>query len=406
MASSHALWLVACRVIFQVVAGIPEEDELRLASFNGASYPWINAWNSDSELAKLAMSGVECDVVRDGVLTTINRGHDEAQMLSQALLDKVSALVPAIDQDAGTAPYHVLFGEPSRMVLMAFNIIQFLSMVGMTHKRCFSSAARLTMGRAMLPLQKSFQQQVSTMWWMFDIGSFSNTNSPKKHLQAVYDTIVAVNNMFAFLVDELPAALDRLDHFWGHEEHGMFMNSTVFYRKLFPEKAIVDKGILRFLLQIFPHGASVADFGSLDGQYAAWLNETGWVTAFAFDGVSGIDDITEGKVSYIDLSQEFRIHWQDAFDWVMSIEVAEHIPPQMESTFLSNVNRHARSGLVLSWAPPWVEGEGHVNCQPLDESRQRVESMGFRQDEEATIALRKASQISWISESIAIYRRV
>ena len=25
--------------------------------------------------------------------------------------------------------------------------------------------------------------QVSTMWWMFDIGQFSNTNSPAKHLQ-------------------------------------------------------------------------------------------------------------------------------------------------------------------------------------------------------------------------------
>lgn len=26
--------------------------------------------------------------------------------------------------------------------------------------------------------------QVSTLWWMFDIGQYTNTNSPAKHLQA------------------------------------------------------------------------------------------------------------------------------------------------------------------------------------------------------------------------------
>ena len=28
-----------------------------------------------------------------------------------------------------------------------------------------------------------FNRQVSTLWWMFDIGKYSNTNSPAKHLQ-------------------------------------------------------------------------------------------------------------------------------------------------------------------------------------------------------------------------------
>ena len=28
-----------------------------------------------------------------------------------------------------------------------------------------------------------------------------------------------------------------------------------------------------------------------------WLNDTGWVTAFAFDGVAGVSEITEGVVT-------------------------------------------------------------------------------------------------------------
>ncbi|KAK7004434.1 hypothetical protein BgiMline_005954, partial [Biomphalaria glabrata] len=40
------------------------------------------------------------------------------------------------------------------------------------------------------------------------------------------------------------------------------------------------------------------------------------------------------------------------FDWVLSIEVGEHIPPQYEDTYLDNLARHAREGLILSWASP------------------------------------------------------
>lgn len=32
--------------------------------------------------------------------------------------------------------------------------------------------------------EAAVQQQISTMWWMFDIGQYSNTNSPAKHFKA------------------------------------------------------------------------------------------------------------------------------------------------------------------------------------------------------------------------------
>ena len=59
---------------------------------------------------------------------------------------------------------------------------------------------------------------------------------------------------------------------------------------------------------------------------------------------------------------------------------------------------------VLSWAPPHIEGEGHVNCKEPADSRAVIEARGFRQDEEATAALRAATTLSWVAESIAVYR--
>merc|ERR1719168_481189 len=118
----------------------------------------------------------------------------------------------------------------------------------------------------------------------------------------------------------------------------MFINSTVMYRKLVPESALVDKGLLRYLLRFLPADSTVADFGALDGHYSRWLNDTGLVTAFAFDGVQGVTDLTEGAVTEVDLTAAFSVAWHpQPFDWVLCLEVAEHIPPDLERAFLDNL---------------------------------------------------------------------
>ena len=253
-------------------------------------------------------------------------------------------------------------------------------------------------------MHEALRQHVATMWWVFDVGLLSNTMSPGKHIEQVWKTLTKAEASLVMLWNELPDAFDDLQQVWGHEPHGMFINTTVLYRKMFPEASLVDKGILRSLLRLLPVDASVADFGALDGHYATWLNDTGLVSGFAFDGVSGISEITEGRVQYLDLAQPFTL-WR-RFDWLLCLEVAEHIAREHETVFLSNLARHATWGIVLSWAPPHVEGEGHVNCRPLEESRDLVEALGFAQDEYATRMLRASAELSWIAESVALYRRV
>eukprot|EP00435_Cladocopium_sp_Y103_P012755 s634_g3.t1 len=373
-------------------------------SIKAAAEPW-----SQSDVEVLSNAG-SCSEVHGAVLRVVDLSYVEVREALQQFVDSIPWLLQILEhmhEDEESGPvYGQLFPNVLSALQLSMKAVQLLGLAAVVHRPCFQSSARLVMGQSLPLLQQALQQQVSTLWWMFDIGKYSNTNSPAKHLQALLRCLQKSEALFAGLQDFLPAELPRSEHFWGHQEHGMFMNSTVIYRTLFPESAIVDKGLLRYLLRLLPPDVSLGDFGALDGQYSRWLNDTGLVTAYAFDGVMGVTEITEGAVTQVDLAETLHIEWHpEPFDWVLCLEVAEHIPPEHEEQFLENLGKHASEGLILSWAPPGIEGEGHVNCQELEESRKRVEALGFYQDVGATVALRETSQVPWIAASVAVYRR-
>eukprot|EP00971_Amphidinium_carterae_P210834 4183490-Amphidinium_carterae.1 len=376
---------------------------------NGLSAWPVGLWSS-SEETKRAVTVISgggdrtCEEVHLAVVQVTQGGGLAAGLAEGAVIDFMQGAAAKLMADEAV-DYPSIHGEVASTARIALDVMQILSLAVMAHKRCFRSAARNTLARALEPLQAALQQQVSTMWWMFDIGQYSNSNSPMKHFQALQTTVQNVERIFQELTSSLPALLGDSQVAWGHEGHGMFINSTVIYRRLFPKSAHLDKGLLRTLLRWVAVDSSLADFGALDGQYARWLNDTGLVLAFAFDGIEGVNELTDGIVTQVDLSTPLEIPWRAGFDWVMCLEVAEHIPPSREAQFLENLARHARKGLVLSWAPPEIEGEGHVNCQPLEESKRRVEAYGFVQDKEGTEALRQAAEISWIAASVALYHR-
>lgn len=370
---------------------------------------WAAGEEGEARLAVksvLARDSSSCAEVHDAIIYIVSRGGLMAGLATGAVVELIQQLAAHLESGSEDIPYSVLFDEVSTALRVALEVVQLMSVATMIHRKCFLSAARHALSKSLVPLQSALQQQVSTMWWMFDISQFSNTNSPAKHFKAVHSTLMDIEGLFGQLSAELPSMLHDGGFAWGHEDHGMFMNSTVMYRKLFPGTALVDKGLLRQLLRMLPMDSTVGDFGALDGQYSRWLNDTGWVAAFAFDGVQGVAELTEGRVTEVDLASELRIPWRpQGFDWVLCLEVAEHIPPALESTFLWNLDQHSASALVLSWATPDIEGEGHVNCLRLEESRRRVEALGFQQDIKATELLRSAAELSWIAASVAVYRR-
>jgi hypothetical protein len=65
----------------------------------------------------------------------------------------------------------------------------------------------------------------------------------------------------------------------------------------------------------------------------------------AYDGGIGCFERTHGLVQFLDLSVPRQN--VGVFDWVLSLEVLEHIPPQFEKDVVDNVVRAAREGIVL-----------------------------------------------------------
>ncbi len=122
---------------------------------------------------------------------------------------------------------------------------------------------------------------------------------------------------------------------------------------------LCDTQLCSQLAQLFAN-LSVADFGAGRGQYGKCLGTAvGQYTAY--DGGEGVEAATDGAVRFLDLSEPTWLG--RTFDWVMSLEVGEHIPKEQESAYVGNIVRHASRGVVLSWAVPGQGGHHHVNNQ-------------------------------------------
>mmetsp|Transcript_20789 Transcript_20789/g.58543 ORF Transcript_20789/g.58543 Transcript_20789/m.58543 type:complete len:560 (-) Transcript_20789:234-1913(-) len=180
--------------------------------------------------------------------------------------------------------------------------------------------------------------------------------------------------------------------------------TEIVYRRVFDGQQL-DRGMLPVLVaEVFARGDAVADFGASLGEYASFFNSTGLVTAFAFDGTEGIAEVTKGQVLEVKLDQPFTL-WR-TFDWVICLEVLEHIPQEFERAALENLRRHASKGAVISWGNEWstFADAGHVNGKSEEYARAALGAVGFVRDEAVTERLRRTSRLWWVAETIAAYR--
>ena len=113
--------------------------------------------------------------------------------------------------------------------------------------------------------------------------------------------------------------------------------------------------------------------------------------------------VSEGRVSFLDLT--LPLYGLPLYDWIISLEVAEHIPKQFESIYIDNLVRHAREGLVISWAAPGQRGYSHVNNRPLDYVKAVMEGHGFKYDTVSSDLLRHSAVVEWFKTNINVFRR-
>jgi cyclopropane fatty-acyl-phospholipid synthase-like methyltransferase len=149
---------------------------------------------------------------------------------------------------------------------------------------------------------------------------------------------------------------------------------------------------------------TVVDLGCGLGDYARAFKLAGlWVEAY--DGNPNTEAISEGTGKVLDLSKPFYLGKK--FDVVMSLEVGEHIPAEFEDVFISNITKHAKKHLIISWAVEGQGGDGHVNCKNNDYIIGQIVDRGFKHNAKDSQTIKNAAtNASWFSYTIMVFDKV
>lgn len=164
----------------------------------------------------------------------------------------------------------------------------------------------------------------------------------------------------------------------------------------------MDRGLVAALAKQFA-GGSVLELGAGKGCYSAALKRTGLMTGVrAIDGAPGVAEMTGGLVHTADLTTELQL---GAADWVLCLEVAEHVPRAFEERLLANWDRHNRRGIVMSWSDN-AGGNGHVNIRSNEWVLTRMAAMGYEHDKQAQETLRRSvTDIHWFRTTLMVFTK-
>jgi hypothetical protein len=144
------------------------------------------------------------------------------------------------------------------------------------------------------------------------------------------------------------------------------------------------------------------DFGCGPGKYVQNFRKNG-IDAHGFDGNPITSKIPWCSVQ--DLTSDFQL---DPVDFLLCLEVCEHIPKQHEDALLKNIDKHLKSDgkLILSWAVVGQPGTGHVNCQNNDYVISKFQSLGYTYDNAQSTYLRSQESCApWFRNTILVFNK-
>lgn len=146
---------------------------------------------------------------------------------------------------------------------------------------------------------------------------------------------------------------------------------------------------------------TVVDMGCGLGDYVKNFKEK--FECEGFDGNPQTHKLTNGLCNVLDLSKPVKFPVK--YDWVISLEVGEHIPKKYEDNFISNLCNSSSKGLILSWAIPGQGGRGHVNEQKNNYIIQQMLFKGFIYLPEKSQFLRDSSKLWWFKNTIMVFKK-
>ena len=156
-------------------------------------------------------------------------------------------------------------------------------------------------------------------------------------------------------------------------------------------------------LSIFFKDNTVVDLGCGLGDYIKYFKSKG-IICDGYDGNPNTIILTNGMCGILDLSKQIEDF--PIYDYVLSLEVGEHLPPEFEDIFIQNLRFANCEGIVLSWAVEGQGGIGHLNCRNNDYIIEKIGKFGYRYNLTASNMLREKATFPYFKNTIMVFDRL
>ena len=169
-----------------------------------------------------------------------------------------------------------------------------------------------------------------------------------------------------------------------------------------------DVAVVNFLLALKNSSSwtlrpTVNDFGAGVGQYGhALLNADQAFGYLGYDGAADVEQFTNGFIRWFDLTSPLSL---PKADWVLSLEVGEHIPSSLEAVMIRNLHVHNCLGIILSWASPGQVGDWHINTHRQTYLLDVFRELGYHLNDPCTKHLRASSRTPWLKKNLMVLER-
>lgn len=164
-----------------------------------------------------------------------------------------------------------------------------------------------------------------------------------------------------------------------------------------------DDSLIQNIIMFFKkeNAKSIVDLGCGTGYYVTQMRKEG-LKADGFDGNPFTPEITGNVCGVFDLSSVKQL---EPYDWVLSLEVGEHLPQKFEDSFIQNIHINNKKGIILSWAIKGQGGLGHFNEQNNDHVKEKICKLGYSNDIESENILRKKCDLYWFQDTVMVFRK-
>jgi hypothetical protein len=93
-------------------------------------------------------------------------------------------------------------------------------------------------------------------------------------------------------------------------------------------------------------------------------------------------------------------------DWIVSLEVLEHVPSYKEPTVVENILKLSKNGIILSWAVPKQGGVSYINEKTNDYVLELfTQKLGLYHCAQVSDHLRRNSQFPWFKNTLFVFTK-